>query len=113
MEIQISPFKNWQIVAIEGKLIFKYLSQVEKALNALEKSCHYHVAIDLTFTTNMDSSAITLIVKYFKRIRQKNGQLVFFGANKDITEIIDIVGLANTVPFFKTRQQFEDRQLLN
>jgi anti-sigma B factor antagonist len=107
MEIAISDFKNWRIVEIKGKFVFKSLGQVEKAFNALEKSDAPRIAIDLQSTTHMDSSAITLLVKLFKRMKQKNGQVVFFGANSDITEIIDIVGLGSTLRFYKTRHEFE------
>jgi anti-anti-sigma regulatory factor len=46
-------------------------------------------------------------VGLFKKLKHKDGRLVFFGANDDITGIINIVGLSSTFQFFKTRSHFE------
>jgi anti-anti-sigma factor len=107
MEIATTSFKNWQIFAISGKFVVQSLSQVKKAFDALEKTGKTFIAIDLNLTTHLDSSAITLLVSVFKRVKEKNGNLVCFGANEDVTEVVNIVGLEGMVRFYKTRLQFE------
>ncbi len=107
MEIAVTPFYNWQIVSIDGKFVMKSLNQASKLFELLDKEEKKLIAIDLNSTTHVDSSAINLLVGVFKKIKQKNGRLVFFGANDDITGIISIVGLSNTFQFFKTRSHFE------
>jgi anti-anti-sigma factor len=54
----------------------------------------------------MDSSAISCLVNCYKRLRDKNGAIALFGANNDITGILNIVGLTNTFPFFKSKSDF-------
>jgi anti-anti-sigma factor len=83
------------------------LGHAIKIFDTLEKEDAKLIAVDLNSTTHVDSSAINFLLSIFKRIKQKNGQLVFFGANDDITGIISIVGLDSTFQFFKTRMQFE------
>jgi anti-anti-sigma factor len=107
MEITVTPYKNWKIVEIDGKFVMKSLGQAIKAFDALEKGDMNFIAIDLNATTHLDSTAINFLVGVLKRILQKNGRLVFFGANDDITGIINIVGLDTTFLFYKTRLHFE------
>jgi anti-sigma B factor antagonist len=107
MEILVTSFQEWQIVAICGKFVMKSLGQVTKTFDALEKAEKIFIAIDLQSTTYLDSSAITFLVSVFRRVKQKNGNIVFFGANEDIMEVINIVGLDGIFHFYKTRSQFE------
>jgi anti-anti-sigma factor len=108
MDIAITPFSSWHIVTIDGKFVMKSLGQAIKIFELLEKEGKNLIAIDLNSTTHVDSSAINLLVGVYKKIKQKNGQLVFFGANEDISGIIGIVGLESTFHFFKTRTHFEE-----
>lgn len=107
MKIDIKSFENWRIVSFEGKFIVKYIAQIRKVIEPLEKMDLPLIAFDLSATTHMDSSAITLIMNYNKLLLAKKGKLVLFGANEDITGIINIVGLDVTVPLFKTHADFE------
>lgn len=107
MKTEIKSFDNWRVVSFEGKFIVKYIAQIRKVIEPLEKIDLPLVAFDFSATTHMDSSAITLIMNYHKRLLLKKGKLVLFGANDDITGIINIVGLDITVPLFKTHADFE------
>jgi STAS domain. len=107
MKIDIRSFEKWYIVSLEGKFIVKYIAQVRKVIEPLEKMEQPLVAFDFSATTHMDSSAITLIMNYNRRLVAKKGKLVLFGANEDITGIINIVGLDSTVPLYKTHADFE------
>jgi anti-anti-sigma factor len=107
MKTEIKSFENWRIISLEGKFIVKYIAQIRKAIEPFEKMDIPLVAFDLSATTHMDSSAITLIMNYHKRLLFKKGKLVLFGANEDITGIINIVGLDVSVPLYKTHADFE------
>ncbi len=108
MRYEVTSFRDWQIVSIAGKFVLKTVGQISKTFESLEKAGEKYIAVNLSATTHVDSSAITLLVTFFKRMRERNGKLVFFGANDDINEIFSIVGLRTTLPFYKTRQQFEN-----
>ena len=107
MEITVTPYKNWQVVAVNGKFVMKSLSQATRVFDVFEKENQKFIAVDLSLTTHVDSSAINLLLNVYKRIKEKNGQIVLFGANDDITGIIGIVGLESTFQFYKDRMQFE------
>ena len=85
MEITLTPFSNWQIVAIDGKFVMKSLGQAAKVFDNLGKEDKKLIAVDLNATTHMDSSAINFLLGVYKQIKENNGQIVFFGANEDIT----------------------------
>jgi len=107
MEIAITSFEHWQIVALSGRFVSKAIDQVKKVFDTFEKADYVHVALDLSQTTHLDSRAISCILQFYKRISVKNGKIVLFGANNDIWSIINIVGLCSTFPFFKNKDDFE------
>ena len=107
MKISVQSFDAWRIVAMEGKFVLKHFAQIKKSLGSLEQTEGPLVALDFSGLTHMDSSAITLIVNYRQKLASKNGKLVLFGANNDITGILSMVGLDLAVPVFKTAGDFE------
>ena len=113
MDIAVTSIEQWQIVALIGKFVTKAISQVNKLFNEFEKAGTVNVALDLSRTTHMDSSAITCLLQFYKRIVIKNGKIVLFGANDDITGIITIVGLDHSVPLCKTKLDFQQNFLSN
>jgi anti-anti-sigma factor len=107
MKTTVKHFDKWDIVVIQGKFVLKHFAQIKKILGTLEQSEHPFIAFDFSMLTHMDSSAITLIVNYHQKLTSKKGRLVLFGANNDITGILNMVGLDLAVPVFKTIDDFE------
>jgi anti-anti-sigma factor len=106
MDIETIAFEGWRIVVLDGRFVIKYLGKVRRKLEKIEKRPRPLVAFDLTKTTWMDSGAITLVLNFCKRIRGKSGNLALFGANRDITGIIAIVGLDTKVRCYGSAEDF-------
>jgi anti-anti-sigma factor len=106
MDLSNSSFGEWQIVSINGKFVMKAVPYFRKYIENLEKEGSRIIAVDLSGTTHLDSSAIASLMQYSRQLVEKNGKLVIFGANEDITGIINIVGLDCTMPFYKTKSDF-------
>lgn len=100
-------WNSWNIVSIEGKFVIKIVAEIRKVLEPLKDKAKPRIALDLTKTTHLDSSAMTLMLNYQNRLKEKDGGLVVFGANEDIMGIITIVGFDSFVPIFRTREDFE------
>jgi anti-anti-sigma factor len=100
--ISTRRWKKWQIIAISGRFIIKNLFQIRNVFNEAERNSEKFVAIDLSTTTYLDSSAITIMLNFHKRCTEKGGNLVIFGLNQDIEEIISIVGVDKVVTMVKT-----------
>lgn len=107
MNIDKEKLKDWYILIISGKFVIKNLTSIRKAFEDLEKTGISKVALDLSRVTHLDSSAITILLNYHKRLKTNNGILVIFGPSDDIMNIFSIVGFDNTVQVFPTRKDFE------
>jgi len=107
VETSTVAWDGWHILAVEGEFVVKYLAKVREHLEEFAKQSTAKVAFDLTKTTYIDSSAITLMLNYQKRLRAQNGNIVVFGASEDAKSIFSIVGLDNSITVFDTREQFE------
>jgi anti-anti-sigma factor len=106
MDISISSFGIWQIILLKGKFLMKAISNMTKTFENSEKNGKINIAIDLSQTTHIDSSALACIMQQYRHLSKKNGKLVLLGANEDIADIISIVGLDSTIPVFKTKADF-------
>ncbi len=107
MKVSTEAWNSWDIVAIEGKFVVKFVAEIRKLLEQLKEKTKPKIALDLTGTTHLDSSAMTLMLNFQNRLKEKQGELVVFGVNEDIMGIITIVGFDSFVPIFRSRVDFE------
>jgi anti-anti-sigma factor len=113
MKINTERWQSWDIVSIEGKFVIKFVAEIRKMLEPMKDRESPKIALDLTKTTHLDSSAMTLMLNFQGRLKEKNGGMALFGANEDIMGIITIVGFDSFVPLFRTRADFERGALAN
>jgi anti-anti-sigma factor len=109
MIINESRFFSWHIIAPCGKLIVKNLTIVRGRFETAEQAQQPLIAIDLSAVTQLDSSAITMLINFQKRIIRKNGHLVLFAPCSDIAELFSIVGIDKSFSICETRDDFEAR----
>jgi anti-anti-sigma factor len=107
VKISSEVWNSWNIIAIEGKFVIKFVAEIRKVLEPLKEQAAPKIALDLSKTTHLDSSAMTLMLNYQNRLKEKDGGMVVFGANEDIMGIITIVGFDSFVPIYRTRADFE------
>jgi anti-anti-sigma factor len=107
MKITSERWQSWDIVSIEGKFVIKFVAEIRKLLDPMKDREFPKIALDLTATTHLDSSAMTLMLNFQSRLKEKNGGMAIYGANEDIMGIITIVGFDSFVPIFRTRTDFE------
>ena len=107
VKISSEVWNSWNIIAIEGKFVIKFVSEIRKVLEPIKAQETPKIALDLSKTTHLDSSAMTLMLNYQNRLKEKKGGMVVFGANEDIMGIITIIGFDSFVPIYRTRADFE------
>jgi anti-anti-sigma factor len=107
MNISTEKWQSWNIVKIEGKFIIKFVAEIRKILEPMRDGPSPKIALDLSKTTHLDSSAMTLMLNFQSRLKEKKGGMALFGANEDIMGIITIVGFDSFVPIYRTRPDFE------
>ena len=107
METSISQFGAWNILAIDGEFVVKYLSAIRQHLDSFMSTPNPFIAFDLSKASYIDSSAITLMLNFQKRIEAAAGRIVIFGATEDARAIFSIVGLDASITLYDTREEFE------
>lgn len=107
LNINTEKWRDWQIILLSGKFVVQSFSLVRKRFDSLETGPAPRVAIDMTGIVQIDSSALTIILNFQKRLQEKGGTLVIFGPNAIIKDTLLIVGFDMAVPIYNTRAMFE------
>jgi len=107
MDVKLSQWNDWRIITIEGEFVVKHLMKVRGQIEMLDAANCAKIAINLENMTYIDSSAITLIINYHKRIKSKNGRMVIFGASEDAKGIFSIVGLDDSIALYNSMEEFQ------
>lgn len=98
---------NWFVIFIYGKFVVKNLTRIRMAFEEAEMYS-LNTAIDLSNVTHLDSSAISLLANFQKRMQEKGCGSTVFGAAQDILEIFSIVGL-DKVLSINTDKEYYDK----
>jgi anti-anti-sigma factor len=101
-KIGTKRWKKWLVITISGKFIVKSVFQMKNIFDEAERNYEQFLAMDLSKTTYLDSSAITILLNFHKRSAEKGVVLVIFGLNPDIEEVISIVGIDKVISIVKT-----------
>jgi len=97
-----SAWNDWIIISISGRFTVQNILRVKTFLNAFMRDSDIKIGIDLSKTTYLDSSAITILLNFHRRCSEKNGKVVLFGLAPDIEAILSIVGIDKIVKTVKT-----------
>ena len=107
MFVSESSVDSWKIIELRGKFVIKNLALIRRYFDQTEQFDLPRIAIDMTGVSQLDSSAITILVNFQRRIIQKDGLLVLFGMHGDIAEIFSIVGIDKMFRICGSREEFE------
>jgi anti-anti-sigma factor len=107
LSITFEQWQGWHIMLLAGKFVVKSIALVRKQFDEIETGQGPNVALDLREVTQMDSSALTVVLNFQKRLHQKNGTVAVIGPSEEIREMFSIVGFSMAVPVYSTRAQFE------
>ncbi len=107
MNVSTEKWNMWDIVAIDGAFVVRVLTDIRQVFEEIESNPNPHVALDFTNVSYLDSSAISLLLNYQKRLKDAEGKIVIFGPSKDIQDIFSIVNFEDYVPILLTRAEFE------
>lgn len=102
MEVNTYESNGWFVIKLNGAFVVRNMLNIRSILDEQSAIAGAKVAIDLSETNYIDSSAITLLVNSNKKIKQAQGELIIIGANKDIKGIFSIVNLEATINILET-----------
>lgn len=97
----IAGYANVRLVKIVGNLdMVNAGSLSQKIESCIEKECP-NLIFDLQEVNFIDSHGNLVLIKAHIKARKKGGSIKLFGINKNIREILDIIGLAKLIPVYK------------
>lgn len=111
MTVTSGTIAHWQLVRLAGKFTVKNIALVKHHFEASEKAVLPKVVIDMSKVSQLDSSAITILINFQRRIIQKGGMLVLLAMAADIFEIFSIVGIDKTFRICTTFDEFRTTYL--
>ena len=99
--ISASTIGKWYVIAISGDFTIKNLTRIRKWFDEAEINGVQFIALDLSTTTYLDSSGITILVNFRNRSIRRGATMVLAGLNTDIEEIISILGIDKILKVIK------------
>jgi anti-anti-sigma factor len=111
MKTSLQQWQGWDILSIEGIFVLRELHLARHAFEYFEERSGAKVALNLSKTKLLDSSAITLLMNLQKRLKDESGMLVILEPCDEIKSIFSVLEIENSIPVFYTRAEFESAVL--
>ncbi len=80
------------LIGVNGRLDQALNPKLEETLNELLDNGHYHLVVDLTHTTYINSGGLRCLVSAWRRAKASQGSLALCGLNDRLQEIFAMVG---------------------
>ncbi len=90
MEIQVESRGDRQIVRIRDKITFEYCPVLQARLDSVLDDNVREVVLDFKDVPFMDSSGIGEVLRLFKLLRDKDGELVLINPNVKLRGLFDM-----------------------
>jgi anti-anti-sigma factor len=94
------------ILHINGTLYMETIAMLESVWNEQMAQCPEVIAIDCAELSQVDSTAIATLVKFFNNAMSKNIHIIYYDLNKTIMKLFKTAKL-NTFFSVTTKQNFE------
>jgi anti-sigma B factor antagonist len=91
------------VVAVRGDLDLFTASQLKEVFAQAIEAGRIRIIVDLTETTFLDSSALSVLMGALKRLRSRHGALAIVNLNENLTKIFKITALDQTFTILPTR----------
>ncbi len=86
------PQSDVWVVMATGRLDQTQNMNLEETLNALLDEGYYHLVVDLSQATYINSGGLRCLVSAWRRAKTNQGSLVLCGLNSRLQEIFSMVG---------------------
>jgi anti-anti-sigma factor len=107
MKISTEKWRDWTVLSIEGRFTLRYFTAVRPSFETLWETPGAKIALDLSRTRLVDSSAITLLVNFREKLDNNKGKMVILEPNEDIRLVFSVIEFEKSVPIYHTRAEFE------
>src|SRR5213594_5253732 len=104
MDIQIESAGDRRIIRIKGKITFEHCPALQSRLDPILTEDVREVVIDFKDVPFIDSSGIGEILRLFKLLRDRKGELVLINPNQKLR---DLFAMYRFEKFMKIRNEVE------
>ncbi len=107
-QVQIEKTEQYILVAMQGEVTLGCTAEVkEKVKEYAELHQQYHLIVDMTGVSFIDSSGLGVMVAWFKMCNQAQGKLVFCGLNSHVSRIVGYAKLDKIFSIVDTLEEAE------
>ncbi len=99
LKIQPTSLKEFKFI-FEGEISEDNIKENKKIVNDFlqEHKDAYRIVLDLSKLFYCNSTFIGQIADWYNKMQKRDGELIILNPSKDITDIIDMVGLTKVIP---------------
>lgn len=110
-QVQMEQKEQYILVTLQGEVTLGCTGETKEKVKAYaEQQKQYHILVDMTDVSFIDSSGLGVMVAWFKMCNQQQGKLVFYGLNNHVSRII---GYAKLDKIFTIAETLEDAEKLS
>jgi anti-anti-sigma factor len=107
MKIKSTIDDSIAVIEIEGSLSSEEKMSFEKELGAFAER-QFHVILELSKVSFIDSSSIGTIVKYYTTYRKIGRYLLLANISKQIFEVFNLTGITRQIQLFDSTKEAID-----
>jgi len=100
MKVSSEQKENYILISVKGTLSIENISPFETLVNKYVEQ-KFHILIDLSELTFIDSSSLGIIVVYYTKSEKNNKHFALLNINTDIMQMFKITGLDRRIRIFK------------
>jgi anti-anti-sigma factor len=101
--VQVSPTADR--VVLEGRLDSVTVARIETRFTALLANSERHAVFDLRGLDFLSSLGIRLLLSVARVVARRGGQVVAFGAQPMVAEVLGVMALDEVLPLFATEAE--------
>ena len=100
--VTIHPYGGTAVISVIGEIDISTVTELDLEIETAMAAFGSAVVIDLTETTFLDSTALRLLLRTYRRCQGAAGQLRVVSPNFLATRIFQITGLNRSIAIFPT-----------
>jgi anti-anti-sigma factor len=100
LELSSTRHGDRTVVSVEGELDIVSRTQFTAHLDRVIREHGRRIILDLSGLSFIDTSALSTVVSYWKRLSSEDGMLVLAGAQYTTARVLWITGLAQRLPMY-------------
>ncbi len=104
--VQPNKINNYRIVCLEKEITFENNSEFNLRIMELEKK-ELFIALNMKKVDYIDSSTIGIFIKVYRKLKEKEGELVFFNMTEKVINIFEGNNLSEIFKIYDSEEEFE------